>query len=154
MTTVLVLALVIGIVAGLRAMTPVAAVAWFARLNVWPLVGSHLGWIASSISVWVFTIAAIGEIINDKLPATPSRKVPPQFIARIVMGGLSGAVIGAAHEALVIGLLCGAVGAVIGTLGGSAVRGKLAAMFGKDLPAALLEDAVAILLALIVVSKV
>lgn len=154
MTTVLVLALVIGIVAGLRAMTPVAAVAWFAGLNVWPLMGSHLGWIASPITAWVFTIAAIAEIINDKLPNTPSRKVPPQFIVRVLMGALTGAVIGAAHDALVAGLLCGAVGAVLGTLGGSAVRGKLAAMFGRDLPAALLEDAVAILLAIFTVSKV
>lgn len=154
MTIVLVLALVIGIVAGLRAMTPVAAVAWFAGLNAWPLAGTHLGWIASPITAWIFTVAAVAEIVNDKLPNTPSRKVPPQFIARIVMGSLTGAVIGAAHEALIGGLLCGAVGAVLGTLGGSAVRGKLAAAFGKDLPAALLEDAVAVLLAIFTVAKV
>lgn len=154
MTIVLVLALVIGIVAGLRAMTPVAAVAWGAHLNVWPLMGTHLGWIGSTIAVWAFTIAAVAELINDKLPATPSRKVPPQFIARVVLGGLSGAVIGGTQEKLLLGLLCGAVGAVIGTLGGSAVRGKLAAMFGKDLPAALLEDVVAVVLAVVVVSKV
>lgn len=154
MTTVLVLALLIGIVAGLRAFTPVAAVAWGARLHAWPLAGSHLGWTASPIAAWVFTIAALGELVTDQLPSTPSRKVPPQFIARVVMGSLSGAVIGAAHESLLAGLLCGAVGAVLGTLGGAAVRGKLAAMFGKDLPAALLEDAVAILLAIFTVSKV
>jgi uncharacterized membrane protein len=33
---------------------------------------------------------------------------------------------------------------VIGTLGGAAARGKLAASFGKDRPAALIEDVVAI----------
>jgi uncharacterized membrane protein len=42
----------------------------------------------------------------------------------------------------------------VGTLGGSAVRGALAKAFGKDLPAALLEDAVAILGALFIVSRV
>ena len=36
------------------------------------------------------------------------------------------------------------VGAVVGTLGGAAARGKLAEAFGRDLPAALLEDAIAI----------
>lgn len=154
MKTVLVAALVIGIVAGLRAMTPVAAVAWFAGLNVWNLVGTHLGWIASPITAWIFTVLAVAEIVNDKLPNTPSRKVPPQFLTRVMTGALSGAVIGAAMESLVVGLLCGAVGAIIGTLGGAAVRGKLAGLFGKDLPAALLEDVTAILLALFAVSRV
>lgn len=37
------------------------------------------------------------------------------------------------------------IGAVLGTMGGAAARGALAAKFGKDRPAALLEDAVAII---------
>ena len=53
-----------------------------------------------------------------------------------------------------VGLLCGAIGAVIGTLGGSFVRGKLAAAFGKDLPAALLEDVVAIVGSYLIVTHV
>ena len=40
---------------------------------------------------------------------------------------------------------------MIGTLGGSAVRGQLAAAFGSDRPAALIEDAVAIGGALLIV---
>jgi uncharacterized membrane protein len=32
------------------------------------------------------------------------------------------------------GLLAGAVGAVVGTLGGAAIRGRLAEALGKDLP--------------------
>jgi uncharacterized membrane protein len=43
------------------------------------------------------------------------------------------------------GLLAGVVGAVVGTLGGAEARGRLAASFGTDRPAALIEDAVAIL---------
>jgi uncharacterized membrane protein len=38
----------------------------------------------------------------------------------------------------------GVVGAVLGTLGGHRARGGLAGSFGRDLPAALLEDAVAV----------
>jgi uncharacterized membrane protein len=38
---------------------------------------------------------------------------------------------------------------VAGTLGGAAVRGKLAAAFGRDLPAALLEDVAAIAIAVV-----
>jgi uncharacterized membrane protein len=154
MVMILVLTFVIGVVAGLRAMTPLAVVAWGARLNVWVLAGTHLAWFGNAIMPWVFSVLAVGELISDKLPGTASRKVPPQFIARVLSGALCGAVIGGARESLVIGLIAGAVGAVAGTLGGSAVRGKLARMFGKDLPAALLEDVVAIGLAVAVVSQV
>ena len=62
--------------------------------------------------------------------------------------------IGTAGGALIAGLVAGVIGAVIGTYGGAAVRAWLAASFGRDLPAALIEDAVAILLALWIVSAV
>ena len=54
---------------------------------------------------------------------------------------------------MLIGLLVGAVGAVIGTFGGAAVRAWLAQAFGKDLPAALLEDLIAISSAILIVSR-
>jgi uncharacterized membrane protein len=43
------------------------------------------------------------------------------------------------------GLVAGIIGAVAGTLGGAAARTWLAAAFGNDRPAAIVEDAVAIL---------
>ncbi len=49
--------------------------------------------------------------------------------------------------------MAGVIGAVVGTLGGYAARMRLAEALGKDLPAALIEDLVAIVgAALIVVS--
>jgi uncharacterized membrane protein len=62
-----------------------------------------------------------------------------------------GATVGAAAGSLIIGLLAGAIGAVGGTLGGAAIRGRLAKAFGKDLPAALIEDTAAIVIAILVV---
>jgi uncharacterized membrane protein len=50
-----------------------------------------------------------------------------------------------------LGLVAGAIGAVAGTLGGAALRGRLAAAFGSDRPAAFLEDAAAIALGLLAV---
>jgi uncharacterized membrane protein len=94
----------------------------------------------------IFSVLAIGELIADKMPQTPSRKMPPAFIARIVSGGLVGATAGASRQMFVLGLVAGAVGAVVGTLGGAAARTKLAALLGKDLPAALLEDLTGILI--------
>jgi uncharacterized membrane protein len=51
-----------------------------------------------------------------------------------------------------VGLVCGAIGAVMGTLGGAATRGALAKAFGRDTPAALLEDLVAIVGAYLIVT--
>jgi uncharacterized membrane protein len=101
----------------------------------------------------ILTLLAIGELINDKLPKTASRTVPPQFIARILSGCLVGATVGVAAGWLTAGLLAGALGAVVGTLGGAAIRGRLAKAFGKDLPAALLEDVAAIVISIIAVTK-
>ena len=151
--SVIVLAFLIGTVAGLRAMTAPAAASWAARLGYLPLQGTSLAFLGDAATPYIFTLLAIGELINDKLPKTPSRKVPPQFIFRVISGAFSGAAIGAARQALVLGLATGAVGAVAGTLGGAAVRTKLAEIFGKDLPAALLEDAVTIILAIVVVTR-
>jgi uncharacterized membrane protein len=150
---ILVLAFLIGIVAGLRAMTAPAAVSWAAHLGLLPLQGTPLAWLGYAFTPYIFTVLALGELVNDKLPKTPSRTVPPQFIARVISGSLVGAAIGAAGQSLVLGLIAGAIGAVAGTLGGAALRSKLAGLFGKDLPAALLEDAIAIILAIVVVTR-
>ena len=143
-TTVLLLAVLIGIIAGLRAMTAPAAVSWAARLGWLNLAPTALAFLGYAFTPWIFTALALVELVTDQLPTTPSRTVPVQFGTRILTGGLSGGAIGAAHGQLVLGVVGGVVGAVIGTLGGRAVRGRLAASFGRDLPAALIEDAVAI----------
>ena len=138
------LALLIGIVAGLRAMTPPALVAWAAHLGWIDLSGSWLGFFANTWVRWILTLLAIVELVTDQLPSTPSRTVPIQFGARIATGALSGAALGTAGGAMVGGLLAGVIGAVIGTLGGRALRARLAAAFGSDRPAAFIEDAIAI----------
>jgi uncharacterized membrane protein len=100
---VIVLALLIGVIAGLRAMTAPAVVAW----------GAMLGWI--------------------------------DVATRLIMGAFAGAVIGSAFFHTFSALGAGIVGAVLGTLGGAAVRTKLyEANNGKDRPGAFIEDVVAV----------
>jgi uncharacterized membrane protein len=137
-------------VAGLRAMTAPAAVSWAARVGWLNLQGTPLAFLGAAATPWIFTAAALGELVNDKLPKTGSRKAPPPFIARIVMGALSGAAIGASRGggALAAGLVLGALGAVAGTLGGYELRARLGRAIGRDLPAAFIEDAIAILVAI------
>jgi len=141
-TTAFLLPLLIGVVSGLRTMTAPAAVSWAARLGWLNLAPTRLAFLGYAFTPWILTVLALGELVADQLPTTPSRTVPSQFSARILAGALSGAAIGAAHGALLIGLISGVIGAVIGTLGGRACRARLAAGFGSDRPAALIEDAV------------
>src|SRR5215207_6715822 len=126
MTTVLLLSVLIGVVAGLRSMTAPAAVSWAARAGWLNLASTGLAFLGSAITPWILTALALGELIADKLPTTPSRKAPIGFGARIVTGAFSGAAIAAPGGALVSGAIARAVGAVIGTYGGHAVRARLA----------------------------
>jgi uncharacterized membrane protein len=148
--TVYLLALLIGIVAGLRTMTAPAMVSWAAHLGWLDLNGTWLAFLGKAWVPWLLTLLALVELVTDQLPSTPSRTVPVQFGARIVAGGLSGAAIGAANGAMVGGLLAGIAGAVIGTLLGRSFRAQLAKAFGSDRPAAFIEDAVAIGAALLI----
>jgi uncharacterized membrane protein len=150
--TILVLALLIGVVAGLRAMTAPAAVAWAAYLGWLPLAGTPLAFLGHPAAPWVLGALALVELVTDQLPKTPSRKVPVQFGTRLLMGALCGAALAAPAGQLALGAVAGALGAAIGTLGGAALRAKLAQTLGRDLPAALIEDVVAIGGALAIVS--
>ncbi|OBI15222.1 DUF4126 domain-containing protein [Mycobacterium sp. E2327] len=141
---ILLLALAIGVVAGLRSLTAPAVVAWGAYLGWLDLHGTWASWMGNIITAIVFTVLAVGELVNDKLPKTPARTAPPIFAARIITGGLAGAVLGAWPHWTFSALGAGIIGAVLGTFGGYQARKRLAAVAGKDLPIALLEDAVAI----------
>jgi uncharacterized membrane protein len=90
-----VLPFLIGLFAGLRSLTAPAATAWAAHLG-WLDLPEPLAWIGSTAALAVFSVLAVLELVADKLPRTPSRTSPPGLIARIAMGGLSGACLGAA----------------------------------------------------------
>jgi uncharacterized membrane protein len=137
----------------MRSMLAPALTSWFAWLGVLPVARTPLAFMGSGYAVAVFSVAAVGELIADKLPRTPSRKQPPGFIARIITGGLVGATVGAAGHVLLAGLVLGVCGAVVGTLGGAALRGCMARAFGHDFPAAMLEDGAAILIAVFALLK-
>jgi len=142
--SILVLALLIGIVAGLRALTAPAAVAWAAHLGWLPLGGTWLEFLGYTATPYILTLAAIAELVADQLPRTGSRKAPGPFAFRIIVGALCGAALGEPGSVLIGGAAAGAIGAVIGTLGGYQARMRLAAAAGRDLPIALLEDAIAV----------
>ena len=142
----------LGVLAGLRTMAAPTAVSIAARMGRLDLSGTWLAFLGYTWTPWIVILMAIGELIADQLPSTPSRKEPVGFGARLVSGALSGAAVGTAYGSMIGGLIAGVAGAVIGTFAGHAYRARLAKAFGRDRPAALIEDAVAYLGAALVVS--
>jgi len=137
-------AFLIGTASGLRSLIGLAAVSWAAHVGILALDHTWLAFLGYSFTPYILTLLAIGELINDKLPKTPSRLAPPAFIARIVTGALCGLAIGLSGNGIIVGLVAGFIGTVAGTFGGAKVRSLSARAFGRDMPAALLEDAIAV----------
>jgi uncharacterized membrane protein len=150
----LLLAFFIGFFGGLRALTAPAATAWAVYLG-WLKLDGRLALIGSLASVAILTILAIVELVADKLPQTPSRTAPPGLIARIVMGGLTGACIAAGDaQGVFLGALVGAFGGVVGCFAGYQARtGIVRALGTRDIYVALVEDLVTIAGSLWVVSR-
>ena len=133
---------------GARAMTAIAVLCWAAWMGALPEHGWAV-WITYLVSALVFTGFALAEDYGDTLPRTPSRKAPGPFSARLAFGALVGALAAACiYQPLAGGILLGVIGAVVGTLGGYALRTAIAHRLGRDLPVALTESAVAVLFAI------
>ena len=150
----LLFAFLIGFFAGLRSLTPPAAVAWAVYLG-WLKLARPLALIGSLPAVIILSLLAVTEIILDKLPNTPARTAPPGLIARIVTGGLTGACVslGGGRSALV-GAGLGAIGGVAGCFGGYQARARLVKSLRQpDFNIALLEDLIAIGGSLFIVSR-
>src|SRR5206468_4995627 len=155
MNYVFVFAMGIGVVAGLRSLLPPAVVAWSAHFGWLNLHGSHLAFMGSTAAAAIFSIFAIGELIADKLPATPKRTAFAPLLARILLGGLSGASLcAAAGKSLVAGALLGGIGGVIGAFVGYEIRRRVVNnLHINDTLVAVCEDVVAIALAYFLVSR-
>jgi uncharacterized membrane protein len=142
---VLLLALLIGVIAGSRTFTAPAVMSWAGFLRWIDIGDKWSSWMAHPVTVATLTVMILVESAADQLPTLPNRTTPPQFIARLISGGLAGAVLGSASHDTWIALGLGVVGSVIGTFGFFHARKSLvAATGGRDKPIGLLEDAVAL----------
>jgi uncharacterized membrane protein len=152
---VLLLAFLIGVISGLRSLTAPAVVAWRAHKGWLNLQNTPLSFMGSTAALIIFVLLALVELVTDQLPSTPSRLKPPGLIARIVLGGLSGAAVAVAGgQSLGLGAVLGAVGGVAGAFAGYHARtGLVRGLKVPDIVIALLEDAVAIGGGLFLVSR-
>src|SRR6185295_4028477 len=150
----LLFAFLIGLFAGMRSLTPPAAVAWAVYLG-WIKLTRPLSLIGSLPAVIILSLLAVGEVIFDKLPNTPNRTAPLGLIGRIVTGGLTGACVslGGGKSALV-GAGLGVAGGIVGCFGGYHARAWLVKSLRQpDFNIALLEDLIAIGGSLFIVSR-
>ena len=147
------LVFLIGVLTGLRSLTPVAATAWATHLG-WLKLPRLLAWIGNTPAAVIFTVLALLELVSDKLPKTPSRTAPPGLIARILLGGFAGACLATGRgEGAILGILVAVAGALIGAFAGYQLRTRsVKALRVPDFVIALVEDLVAIGCSLWIVS--
>ncbi len=141
--------ILLGVSAGFRTFTPLAALSWFAHYGKLPVKGTWASWIAHPAALGLLSTAAAGEYVADKLPSTPNRTEPAPLIIRLTVGGLVGAIVATAfHRKVVGGVALGALGAAAGTYGGFYLRKGLTKGAGAaDLPIAISGDSAAVALA-------
>jgi uncharacterized membrane protein len=146
----------LGVVTGMRTMTAMATLCWFAYRGDLPLDDTWAAWAGKLATAIIFSVLALGEYAVDKLPKTPNRTAPPLLLARVLMGGLVGAIVAAGLNGSEFeGVILGVGGALIGTFGGYLVRREIVLRLGsKDWPVALTEDASAILFAVLAMGVV
>ena len=139
----------LGITTGLRSLTPMALICWYAYFGYLPV--DKPGRRGRRISGWrsCSTVLAVGELIGDKLPKTPDRTAPAPLLFRLIMAGMAGSIAaGALNEPGLEGVLLCVLGALLGAFGGYMLRRDLVEkMDCKDWHVALAEDLLTVLCA-------
>jgi uncharacterized membrane protein len=140
----------LGMATGLRSMTPMAVLCWFAYLGYLPVHETWAAWTAHLAAAVLFTVFALGELVADKLPRVPKRTSAGPLLVRISLGALAGAIAATAmHGPGLEGVLLGGLGALLGAFAGFMVRREVVAKLAcADWPIALVEDLCTILAAL------
>ncbi|MGC4117677.1 MAG: DUF1990 family protein [Myxococcales bacterium] len=97
-------------------------------------------WLSRPRTSRVLAALAVGELVGDLLPWTPSRRVPAAVLGRAASGGLVGVLAAAQGRRRALGpVLLGAAAAVAGTFATAALRERMIRWVG-DPAAGLAED--------------
>jgi len=157
-------AALVGLATGARSVSGIAALSLFASADTGQQPDRTLGrtWVKALLGV-----AAVAELVGDKLPVTPSRLSPWQFGGRLAAGAAVGLILarrpseGALSRSparvvmepvsardTVATVAVAVSSAAVGTCLGAGWRGSAARRFGKDWVGAGIEDLAAVALAL------
>jgi len=134
--------ILMGAVAGMRAMTPLAAVTNAARTGTLPADNGAPRLLSNPLASAGMLALAGGELLGDKMKTAPDRIVPAGMVARVATGMIAAAAL-APHRQRGVGALLGA-----GTAVGMAyltfnLRMRAIARYGQT-PTGAVEDAIAV----------
>jgi uncharacterized membrane protein len=140
-------ALALGAISGLRFASGPAFVSRAASRGYMDLGDTPLAFLGSPRLSKLLALIELGEIIGDKLPATPSRTALPPLLGRAASGGLVGAAaFVSADRRAAMGVLLGSAAAVAAAFAGERLRALLGSKTGlPDTVVALAEDGVVLL---------
>lgn len=134
--------ILIGLAAGSRSMTPLAAVSEAARRGALPAASGAPAWLGHPMVAAGSKLLAAGELWGDKLKSAPDRIVPAGILARLITGGLAGAALAPRKQAVLGGLL-GAGAAVAAAYLTFDLRMRAIRRFGQT-PTGVIEDALTV----------
>ena len=138
-----------GVATGMRSMTALAVVCWFAWLGLLPETG-WAAWSATLVAAIVFGLCAAGEYAGDLSPKAPSRTTMFPLTVRLVVGAIVGLLSAhAQNEPIAGGVVFGVSGVLVGAYGGVWLRVWLAKKLGRDWPVGVAESALALGLAVL-----
>jgi len=134
----------VGVVTGMRSMTALAVLCWFAWLGMLPETG-WAAWSATAVAAIVFGVCALGEYASDLSPRAPSRTSAFPLTVRLLFGAMAGVLCAhALNQPVAGGVVFGVCGVLIGAFGGVRLRVWLAKKVGRDWPVGVAESAVAL----------
>ena len=137
-------ALALGAISGLRSASGPAFVGRAAGRGDMDLEGTRLAFLGRPLLSKALTLAQLGEMVGDKLPATPSRTSWPPLLGRAVSGGLVGAAVFVSEGGrATTGAILGSSAAVAAAFAGENLRSLVVSASGlPDVGVGVAEDAV------------
>lgn len=135
--------LLIGLVAGQRAMTPPAVLALAARLGLLPPGAPGAEILRRPLALAGLLTLAGAELAGDKMRSAPDRTVLPGLAARTLTAAFAGSVLASGEERRT-GAAVAAATALVASFAGLRLRRRAMTAFGQG-PSGLAEDAVVVL---------
>jgi uncharacterized membrane protein len=150
--TIVLPVVMLGLSAGLRALTPPAIIACSAYLGIIDLSSSPFSFMSSPIALAILSLLALGEYVWDLLPNTPDRTEYPGLISRVLTASFAALCVAlATHNTLVLSFIGGAA-AIVGAFAGIKIRSRAVRALGvADAWVAIPEDLVAVVLSIVAI---
>jgi uncharacterized membrane protein len=143
-------ALGLGAISGLRSLSGPAFVSRAASRGDLDLDGTVFAFFGSQRIFKALVLMELGELVGDKLPATPSRTSLPPLLGRAASGALVGATVFVSEgRRATTGAALGSTAAIAGAFAGERLRALAVEKTGLPDPVvALAEDAAVLLIGL------